>query len=232
MKKLLFYSAFISSLFLFISCEKELGKYDGEQWQYVSQIEDSMQGRIAGLIRESPTALEKKDTLLCDSLLTIIDEGLNQSQYKEEIISLFERKLIILSLLHRYDDGIAFIENNEGNHFTSFEQKTYIKRFKAMKAFEVGDTVNMNTLITEILNESDEFIKNNFIMSTISKPVSVDVALALIQQGYYGSMLYGEQHAVEKLEYYGRFYPSKDDLENALYYATNHDEDFSIFMGF
>ena len=44
-----------------------------------------MQGRIADLIRESPTALEKKDILLCDSLLTIIGEGLNQSQVRSDI---------------------------------------------------------------------------------------------------------------------------------------------------
>ncbi len=232
MKKLLFYSAFISSLFLFNSCEKELGKYDGEQWQYVSQIEESMQGRIADLIRESPTALEKKDILLCDSLLTIIGEGLNQSQYKEEIINLFESRLTILSLLHRYDGGIVFIVNNERNCFTSYEQKTYIKRFKAMKAFETGDTVTMNSIMTDILNESDEFIKNNFIKAAVSKSVSMDVALALIQQAYYGSLLNGEQKSLEKLEYYKRIFTNEKELNEASYYATHHDEDFSVFMGY
>ena len=232
MRKGYIFVVFISCLFFSNSCGKRLGKYDGEQWLYVSQIEESMQKRIADLIRESPTALEKNDTLLCDYLLTIIDEGLNKSNYKEEIINLLESKLTILSLLHRYDDGIAFIENNERNHFTTYEQRTYVKRFQAMKSFEVGDTVNMNLMITDILNESDEFIKNNFMMTAVSSSVSMDVALALIQQGYYGSILYGEQQGLEKLGYYRKFYPKEDDLGNASYHATNHDEDFSVFMGF
>jgi hypothetical protein len=101
-----------------------------------------------------------------------------------------------------------------------------------MKAFETGDTVTMNSIMTDILNESDEFIKNNFIKAAVSKSVSMDVALALIQQAYYGSLLNGEQKSLEKLEYYKRIFTNEKELNEASYYATHHDEDFSVFMGY
>jgi hypothetical protein len=71
----------------------------------------------------------------------------------------FMLKLSVYSLLHRYDEGISYIESIDSTYFKSpYRRNIYVKSLEAKKASFMKDTVQATSLYEGIANELQVYL--------------------------------------------------------------------------
>ncbi len=177
---------------------------------------------------------ETKNNKCLDSSLILLDYGILHCE-NTNLLKL--RKLVILSIQCRYDEGIIFINAQCDSIFSEFDyyQNLLENRFLAMKYQNIGDTLNRNKHIELIIyqlvfyienhkDQIDEMMKNstkeNFFQNKFFFPV--------LQYYFYVYILRGEDNYEKELIH---FKQKGYNIELLSIFKFNH-ENFMIFNGY
>ena len=175
------------------------------------------------------------DTLLLDSSSFYIHQAINNCKKYNKIIIF--RELTILSLKHDYDKALLFIDKYVWEMDDLPYYKSVLKkRFRAMKLQSKGNMIERNEYLKSTVSEIDEFIGLNkrkvdslFKMKDIKDILNNPLHMAIIQDYYYKSLLYGPDSIKKELDSIQK----SDDINKDFIEMLKDfmDEDFMVFNG-
>ena len=175
------------------------------------------------------------DTLLLDSSSFYVYQAINNCEEYNKIIIF--RELTILSLKHDYDKALLFIdkyvwEMDELPYYKSVLKK----RFRAMELQSKGNMIERNKYLKSAVTEIDEFIVlNKTKVESLFKKDIKDILInplhmAIIQNYYYKSLLYGSESIKKELDSIQKSDDTNKDFIEML--KDFMDEDFMVFNGY
>jgi hypothetical protein len=177
---------------------------------------------------------ETKNNKFLDTAIVLLDYGILNCE-KNNFFKL--RKLVVLSIQCRYDEGIIFINSQCDSIFPIFDyyQNLLENRFLAMKYQNKGDTLNRNKYIELIIKQLDTYINNHqdqidemMRNSTKENFFQNEYFFPVLQYYFYEYFLRGEDNYENKLSH---FKQKRYNIE-LLSILRFSNENFMIFNGY
>lgn len=178
------------------------------------------------------------DSAYLDSSLLVTDKALQKCQKSELQLTLYFRKLSLLTQKHELEQAISYLDSLDLKEHIAFPylQDVYHNRLLAMKFHQEGNVISQDSCLNLIVDKISDYLAENkeTVDSILGEKDVVSITRSCIdfpikQYFYYLTVLKGKQEIgsiVDSLQQIGAF--NLDYLETLRYI---YDDDFMVFSG-